>query len=289
MKELDFSGFPPGTVTDYTTLVCLACIFDIFTKQIGLAPRSAYSEIKRYSPTVAELTSRKAVRPFFDSDEKHPHCPYCDAAKRWHARLDTHCIEGGKSTDIPRRKLFKTVEKKKDQFATIELKSDRRSAFFDWLDTLRIQLDLDDESWLLEATKSYLERKEPKQNWTEVFEGLHAVRPSSRLQDGWERDGSRLFLAPALYNESLLVQYLVSRSHEHGGRTLAGRLTLADLIRRLRKGGYLAEHNISATDQFEILENLLDEIAGSGALKLYYLVDRREFLDKVKSVYAAYA
>jgi hypothetical protein len=289
MKELDFSGFPPGTVTDYTTLVCLACIFDIFTKQIGLAPRSAYSEIKRYSPTVAELTSRKAVRPFFDSDEKHPRCPYCDAAKRWHARLDTHCIEGGKTTDIPRRKLFKTVEKKKDQFATIELKADRRSAFFDWLDTLRIQLDLDDEWWLLEATKSYLERKEPKQNWTEVFEGLRAVRPSSRLQDGWERDGSRLFLAPALYNESLLVQYLVSRSHEHGGRTLEGRLTLADLIRRLRKGGYLAAHNISATDQFEILENLLDEIAGSGALKLYYLVDRREFLDKVKSVYAAYA
>jgi hypothetical protein len=37
MKELDFSGFPPGTVTEYTTLVCLACIFDIFTKQIGLA------------------------------------------------------------------------------------------------------------------------------------------------------------------------------------------------------------------------------------------------------------
>jgi hypothetical protein len=56
--ELDFSDFPPGTLTDYTTLVCLACIFDIFTGQIGLAPRSAYSEIKRYSPTVAELTAR---------------------------------------------------------------------------------------------------------------------------------------------------------------------------------------------------------------------------------------
>jgi hypothetical protein len=47
-RELDFSAFPPGTVTEYTTLVCLACIFDIFTKQFGLAPRSAYSEIKRY-------------------------------------------------------------------------------------------------------------------------------------------------------------------------------------------------------------------------------------------------
>lgn len=287
MKDLDFSEFPPGTVTEYTTLVCLACIFDIFTKQIGLAPRSAYSEIKRYSPTVQELTSRTAMRPFFDSEEKHPRCPYCDAAKRWHARLDTHCIEGGKTTDAPRRKLVKNL--KKDQFALLEVKSDRRHTFFDWLDTLRISLDLNDPAWLLEATRAYLERKFPKESWTTTFEDLRTVRPSSRLEDGWERDGARLFLATPLYNESLLVQYLVSRSHEHGGRTLEGRLTLMELIRRLRRGGYLAAHNISATDQFEILEILLDEIAGSGQLKLYYIVDRREFLDKIKSVYASYA
>lgn len=289
MKELDFSDFPPGTVTEYTTLVCLACIFDIFTKQIGLAPRSAYSEIKRYSPTVEEMTSRKTVRPFFDSDEKHPRCPYCNAAKRWHARLDTHCIEGGKTTDTPRRKLVKTVEKKKDRFSVLELKSNRRNAFFDWLDTLRITLDLNEPSWLLEATKAYLERKIPKENWAEGFEGLRTVRPSSRLEDGWERDGARLFLAPPLYNESLLVQYLVSRSHEHGGRTLEGRLTLMELIRRMRKGGYLAAHSIEGVDQFEIFEKLLDEVAGSGQLKLYYIVDRREFIEKVKSVYASYA
>src|ERR1041384_6954023 len=181
LTELDFSEFPPGTVTEYTTLVCLACIFDIFTKQIGLAPRSAYSEIKRYSPTVEELTSRQAVRPFFDSEEKHPHCPYCDAAKRWHARLDTHSIEGGKTTDAPRRKLVKTVEKKKDQFSALELKSNRRNAFFDWLDTLRNTLDLNEPSWLIEATKAYFERKIPKENWTAVFDGLRTVRTSARL------------------------------------------------------------------------------------------------------------
>ena len=288
-KELDFSEFPPGTVTEYTTLVCLACIFDIFTKQIGLAPRSAYSEIKRYSPTVEELTSRKAVRPFFDSEEKHPRCPYCDAAKRWHARLDTHCIEGGKTTDAPRRKLVKSIEKKGDQFEVTEVKADRRRAFFDWLDTLRITLDLTEPEWLLTATKSFLERKEPKQDWDSVFEGLRSIRPSARLEDGWEREGTRLFLSPALYNESLLVQYLVSRSHEHGGRTLAGRLTLMELIRRMRRGGYLEAHKILDTDQFEIFEKLIDEVAGSGNVKLYFIVDRREFLDKVKSVYAAYA
>jgi hypothetical protein len=62
-----------------------------------------------------------------------------------------------------------------------------------------------------------------------------------------------------------------------------------ELIRRLRRGGYLTTHNIETTDQFEIFEKLIDEVAGSGQLKLYYIVDRREFIDKVKSVYASYA
>jgi hypothetical protein len=288
-RELDFSDFPPGTVTEYTTLVCLACIFDIFTKQFGLAPRSAYSEIKRYSPTIKELTSRQAVRPFFDSEEKHPRCPYCDAAKRWHARFDTHEIEGGKASDAARRALVKSLSKKGEQFSLLELKSDRRTAFFEWLDTLRVKLDFNDDTWLLEATRSFLERREPKTDWSTVFEGLRAVRPSSRLSEGWERDGSRLFLSPALYNEALLVQYMISRSHEHGGRTLEGRLTLLELIRRLRRGGYLQTRGIEVTDQFEVLEKVLDEVAGSGNLKLYFIVDRREFLEKVKSVYASYA
>jgi hypothetical protein len=288
-RELDFSEFPPGTITEYTTLVCLACIFDIFTKQFGLAPRSAYSEIKRYAPSVQELTSRKTARPFFDSDEKHPRCPYCDAAKRWHARLDTYCIEGGKLTDIPRRALFKQLEKKGDLFQVLELKSDRRGAFFDWLDTLRISLNFETPQWLLDSTRALLERREPKTDWATIFENLRAVRPSSRITEGWEVDSDRLFLAPDLYNEVLLVQYLVSRSKEHGGRTLEGRLTLPELIRRIRRGGYLNAHGISTTDQFEILDKLVDEVAGSGAVKIYFVLDRREFLEKAKTVYASYA
>ena len=288
-RELDFSDFPPGTVTEYTTLVCLACIFDIFTKQLGLTPRSAYSEIKRYAPSIQELTSRTAVRPFFDSGDKHPRCPYCDAAKRWHARLDTCAIEGGKTTDAPRRALFKLLQKKGERFQVLELKSNRREAFFDWLDTLRISMEFSSSDWLIESTRAYLERREPKTEWETTFTAVRAVRPSSRLSEGWELDGNRLFLAPDLYNEVLLVQYLVSRSQEHGGRTLEGRLTLMELIRRIRRGGYLNSHGISTTDQFEILDRLVDEVAGSGNLKLYYVVDRREFLEKVKAVYASYA
>jgi hypothetical protein len=335
-RELDLSDFPPGTVTEYTTLVCLACIFDIFTKQLGLAPRTAFSEVKRHTPTIAELTSRSATRPYFDSEEKNPHCPHCGSAKRWLARFDTFCIEGGKTTDTPRRALLKKLPKADDQFLVIEKKSDSRAVLFEWLDTMRSNLDLEQESWLADATRMYLERREPKTNWNEAFDGLRSVRRSSRLTEGWERDSGRLFLSPGLYSEAILIQYLVSRSHAHGGLTLDGRLTLMDLIRRLRYSGYLDQIGITQREPGEVFEKLIDHLAakhewsidsiGSHSevapkkatrkkpakkaakksrkgkpvqpepeesiteiVKLHYLIDRRDFLEKVKSVYAAYA
>ncbi|MDX6405323.1 MAG: hypothetical protein QOH70_2778 [Blastocatellia bacterium] len=340
-RELDLTDFPPGTVTEYTTLVCLACIFDIFTKQLGLAPRTAFSEVKRHTPTIEELTSRAATRPYFDSEEKSPHCPYCGSAKRWLARFDTFCIEGGKATDAPRRSLLKKLPKADEQFLVIEKKSDSRAVLFEWLDTVGRNLDFAGESWLIEATRMYLERREPKTNWDEAFDELRAVRRSSRLSEGWERDGARLFLAPSLYSEAVLIQYLVSRSQSHGGMTLEGRLTLMELIRRLRYSGYLDQIGVTEREPGEVFEKLIDHLASthewgygtaraservtagakkakpkeaaktsakkssksrkgkppqpepdvllSEPVKLHYLVDRRDFLDKVKSVYAAYA
>lgn len=289
--HLDFSAFPPGSVTAYTTLICLACIFDVFTKQLGLAPRTAYSEIKRHTPTVAELTATESSRPYFDSAEKNPRCPYCHSAKRWHARLNTYRIEGAKTTDAPRRKLVKSFPKSEALFQVVETRSSARAIFFEWLDKLGQQLDFeDDEQWMRQATHAFLERREPKTDWVEIFDGVRAVRRSQRLETGWERDGARLFLAPSLYHDVLLVQYLVSRSHKHGGRTFEGRLTLIELVRRLRYAGHLDAQGITERDQFEVLQQLVEQLTGGDApVKLHYVIDRRNFLDQVKTIYARYA
>ncbi len=287
---LDFAGFPAGAIAEYATHLCLACIFDLFTAQLGLAPRTAYSEIKRYAPTIEELTAPAASRPFFDSEETNPRCPYCNSAKRWHARLDTYRIEGGKATDAPRRALVKSLPKADEQFQLIESKHSTRDLLFEWLDALGQNLDVEDDTWLIEVTRVFLERREPKIEWAEIFDGVRAVRRSQKLEQGWERDGSRLFLAPALYNDALLVQYLASRKHKHGGRTLEGRLTLHELVRRLRYGGHLTAHNINEQEHIDVLEKLIEHLAGDTAtIKLYYLIDRRNFLEKVKTVYAQYA
>ena len=291
--EIDFSSLPAGLTARYEKHICLACVFELFTKQLGLAPRTAYSEIKRHAPGVAELTAPAAARPYFDGGEgKSARCPFCDSARRWHARLDTYRVEGGKHTDAARRALVKHWPTSEDQFLFCEEKRPAREVFFEWLDALGRRLDFegDDQAWMLRATRALLERREPSVDWAEVFDGLRQVRRSQRLAEGWERDGARLFLAPALYNDTLLVQYLVSRSHRHGGRTLEGRLTLPEFVRRLRHAGHLDAQGITERDQFDVLERLVAQLSGGDeTVKLYYLIDRRDFLDKVKTIYARYA
>jgi hypothetical protein len=114
--------------------------------------------------------------------------------------------------------------------------------------------------------------------------------------------------------------------------TFEGRLTLMDLIRKLRYGGYLELVGITEVDPGEVFERVVDQLAATHdwsykppakptkkakkpakkatkpkkskkskdslpepdvvaaePVKLYYLVDRRNFLDQVKHVYASYA
>lgn len=286
---LDFSEFPAGSVSRTDVTLCLACIFRLFTNQLGLAPRTAYDEIRRYSPTVEELTAREPQRPFFkSSDDKNERCPYCDAARRWHAPVSVFRVEGGKATDSARRALVKNLPTKDGRFQIDEQRKTSKQVFFEWLERLGQELNFADEgAWLRDAARGYLQRREPKTDWASVFEGARAVRRSQRMDEGFERDGARLFLAPALYNDVLLVQYLMSRSQAHGGVTSEGRLTLFEFVRRLRHGGGLDAQGISERDHFEVLEQLVERLTGGNApVKLHFITDRRAILDRAKEVYA---
>jgi hypothetical protein len=286
---LDFSEFPAGSVSRSDVTLCLACIFRLFTNQLGLAPRTAYDEIRRYSPTVEELTAREPQRPFFKTtDEKNARCPYCDAARRWHAPVSVYRVEGGKALDAPRRALVRDLPTKDGRFQVDEQRKTAKQVFFEWLERLGQGLDFaDDGVWTMRVAREYLQRVEPKTDWAAAFGGARAVRRSQRMDEGWERDGARLFLAPALYNDVLLVQYLVSRSHAHGGVTSEGRLTLFEFVRRLRQGGGLNAQGITGRDQFEVLEQLVERLTGGDApVRLHFITDRRALLDRAKEVYA---
>ena len=293
--RVDLSEFPTESIAFSERSLCVACVWQIFTRGMNLAPKTALAEIKRYTPSFEELTSAEAVRPFFfvqgtAAQDRQP-CPYCGSPAKWHARIATHRIESGKATDVLRRNLVKSLPKSDDQFVVLEQKATQQHAFFEWLEKISEHLNLDDPAWLRDVSLHYLSRKEPKVNWQAEFAGTHSIRRSRRFPleqataKSWEVDHDRLFLAPMLFDELLLVQYLVSRSQLAGGLTLERRYTLPELWHRLRHSGYLRSIGVQADNPSDALEQMLAHLSGGEAsARYYYIVDRRELLQKVKSL-----
>ncbi len=281
-QPLDLSGLPPESLTQYEKSICLACVLDVFTRHLKLTLRAAWLEIRRYEPPVSELQAGALERPYFHDAAA---CPYCGSAPRWHARLPVVRIESGKSTDAARRALVKSLPATEGRFLILEEKATQQHAFYEWLDKISAGFNLDDPAWLRDVSLHYLSRIDPKVEWLEQFKEIQAIRRSRRLAEGWEHEAGRLFLAPMLFDELLLVQYLVSRSQKAGGLTLEGRYTLPELFGRLRNSGYLRHAGVDAANPSDALEMLLARLSGGeSSLKLHYIVDRREYLEKAKAL-----
>lgn len=281
---LELSGFPPESLLSSTLGVCLACALDVLTRHMGLSAERARAEIRRYNPTLQELTTATPARPYMTWPAED--CPYCGAPPKWHAPLRIVRIEGGKATDIARRALVKKIGKG-GKFTIIEEKSTERDALYSWLSTTGANLDLESPGWLLEAARHWLGRRLPKEEWTKTFDRIRFVRRSKRLEDGFEIEGPRLFLARVLFDEILLIQYLLSRSHKAGGQTFEGRLTLHDLFRRLRRGGYLRRMGIASSNPADALEQLVESHGGESRVKFHHIVDRRDFLTRLAELKGA--
>jgi len=285
VDRLDLSKFPAESITQMERGICLACVWEVFTRHLKLTPRTALGEIRRYTPSLDELNAASVARPYVATQSYKEPCPYCRAASKWIARLPIYRIESGKATDVLRRELVKSLPKKDDSFVVVEQKATHQHAFFEWLESISKQLDLEDPRWIREVSRHYLGRKEPNVDWQAEFQRAHVIRRSRRLEEGWEADNGRLFLAPMLFDELLLVQYLVSRSHLAGGVTWEGRYTLPELFHRLRHSGYLRAVDVQAGNPGDALEQLLAHLSGGEtALRFYYIIDRRELLAGAKAL-----
>src|SRR5580704_3779746 len=53
--RLDLSKFPAESVTQMERGICLACVWEVFTRHLKLAPKTALDEIRRYTPSLEEL------------------------------------------------------------------------------------------------------------------------------------------------------------------------------------------------------------------------------------------
>jgi hypothetical protein len=281
--KADFDSLPSELITHNDRAVCLACVLDVMTRHVGLSATAAQREIRSYTPSLAEVRSSDLSRPFFVPDGDSKSCPYCGAASKWQARLPVIRIEATKPTDIQRRALLKSLPE--SGFVTLEEKATQQDAFFQWVERISANLDLDDPGWLKDASRHYLARKEPKTDWDAAFAEVRSIRRSRRLESGWELDQNRLFLAAFLFDELLLVQYIMSRAHRAGGLTLEGRYTLQELFARLRNSGYLRSIDVHAHNPSDAFEQLLTHLGGGEtSQRFYYVVDRRDLVERIKAL-----
>ena len=65
--EISFDTIPSSAVSRTTLKICLKCAFDVFTKQLKLTPRTAYSELKKHVPEEVDITGAATSRPHFSA------------------------------------------------------------------------------------------------------------------------------------------------------------------------------------------------------------------------------
>ena len=150
---------------------------------MGLALKTAHLEIKRYTPTLAELYAPAPTRPFFEATAGKDPCPYCGSPLKWHASIRVHRIESGKATDALRRELVKSLPKSGDQFVLLEQKATGPACVLR-MDRQNQRRHRFRRSWL--AARDFaplLSRKEPKVDWQAHFDATHSIRRSRRTRN----------------------------------------------------------------------------------------------------------
>ena len=77
IRPLDLSSFPAESITVLERWICLACVWDVFTRHLKLPPerRVLKSSVTRLQ--YPELSAPTLTRPWFHRPAQNP-CPYCE-------------------------------------------------------------------------------------------------------------------------------------------------------------------------------------------------------------------
>lgn len=285
--EISFDTLPSSAISETRLKICLKCAFDLFTKQLKVAPRTAYLELRKHVPEQSDFSGASTARPhFFDEEGELTNCPHCNGAKRWFAEFRALRIDAHESFEKQRKKLWTALKKDPDRYTLWQPERTQMQIFSEWLERLKRTIDFENDDWLLEVAVEQVKRASPSTDWQTALEGgVRRIQLSRQTEDGWSYEKGWLYVAPHIYGDVLMVQHLLSRSHSHGGRTFEGRLTLHELIARLRRIGYFEAKSITTRDPYEAFEIAIAALVASGPQAVYYAVDRSDYLKQLKSTY----
>ena len=91
-----------------------------------------------------------------------------------------------------------------------------------------------------------------------------------------------------VYGDALVVDHLIARSMPNHKRRGERRILLPQLMKRLRRMGYLKSKGITSSDDHEAFEQAVASLVASSPTAVYYAVDRKAYLKRLKIIYKRY-
>lgn len=158
-----------------------------------------------------------------------------------------------------------------------------------WLDELKQKIGFGNPSWWRETVIASTSFFKPSLDWDQAIEReINKVQFKSSLAKAWVYDDGVLQISATVYGDALLVGHLIARSIANSQGKGVSRISLPELMNRLRRIGYFQLRNIRSADDHEALEEAVESLVASSPEAVYYAVDRKDYLRRLKIIYKRY-
>jgi hypothetical protein len=283
------SKIPKSATTETSLKICLKCAFDFFMNELNLSPGQTYSELLNHTPETTDFSGAATARPHFFDTKAFSACPFCNASKSWSAKFQSVRIYAHASFAEQRKKIWAKFEADAERFALYCPEQTRMEVFSAWLDELKQKVGFDNPFWWLETVTTSISFFKPSFDWDKIPGAeIHKVHFKSSLAEAWVYTDGILQISATVYGDALIVDHLIARSIANRKRAGERRLSLAELMTRLRRIGYLRIKGLALADDHQTFEQAVESLVASSPLAVYYAVDRKEYLRRLKIIYKKY-
>jgi hypothetical protein len=286
---INLSKIPKSAITETTLKICLKCAFDFFMDELNESPGQAYSELLYHTPEITDFSGAATARPHFFAARGLHNCPFCKASKSWFAGFHAFRIYVHSSFAEPVEKLWTKLKADSERFALSCPEQTGMEIFSAWLDELKQKVGLDNPPWWPETVTTCINFFNPSLDWDQIAGAeIDKVQFKSSLATPWAYKDGILQISATVYGDALIVDHLIARSIANRKRPGERRLLLPDMMKRLRRIGYLKIKGIDSPNDHQTFEQAVESLVASSPSAVYYAVDRTEYLRRLKIIYKKY-
>jgi hypothetical protein len=280
---------PKSATSEMTLKICLKCAFDFFISELNVSPGGAYSELLNHTPEASDFSGAATIRPHFFDAGGSTSCPFCNAPKSWSAWFYALRIYAHPPFADERTKAWARLEKAKERFDLSSPEQTRMEIFSVWLDELKQKVGFGNPSWWRETITATLSFFRPSFDWDKVSAiEINKIQYKGSLAKAWTYTDGKLQISPTVYGDALVINHLIARSIPNRKRQGERRISLPELMNRLRRLGYLKLKGIRSADDHEAFEQAVESLVASCPEAVYYAVDRKDYLRRLKIIYKKY-